>query len=222
MQGSVIAFTIFVERLEKEKLMKKIMILLLAVALTACGAVSPAQSQPPAYATVLVTVVATQEAAQQPAAVVPTQEPPTQEPPTVAPTQEALPEPTEAPAGQAAVGFNFDSISRTGDKFSLKCAPSEVSFNVTTTNNYVTDVYFYYRMEDLASGIISPWFNAGTMKNDGNGNYSLVFSALDVNPDVRYKQGWMDYQFVATSKQGGAVGRSEKYIKLITWSLDCP
>jgi hypothetical protein len=197
--------------------MKKIMILLLAVALTACGAASPAQPQPTAYATVLVTVVATQEAAQQPAAVVPTQEPP-----TVAPTQEAMPEPTEAPAGQAAVGFNFDSISRTGDKFSLKCAPSEVSFNVTTTNNYVTDVYFYYRMEDLASGIISPWFNAGTMKNDGNGNYSLVFSALDVNPDVRYKQGWMDYQFVATSKQGGAVGRSEKYIKLITWSLDCP
>jgi hypothetical protein len=197
--------------------MKKIMILLLAVALTACGAASPAQPQPTAYATVLVTVVATQEAAQQPAAVVPTQEPP-----TVAPTQEAMPEPTETPAGQAAVGFNFDSISHTGDKFSLKCAPSEVSFNVTTTNNYVTDVYFYYRMEDLASGIISPWFNAGTMKNDGNGNYSLVFSALDVNPDVRYKQGWMDYQFVATSKQGGAVGRSEKFIKQITWSLDCP
>lgn len=221
--------------------MKKILILFLAVALTACAApvteqpVQPTVAPPEPTATPIVIVetvivIATQAPTEAPpptaippTAVQPTAIPPTQPP---APTAEVvIPTVSGGPvAVDNALGAGwFVNMTRTADTFSLRCQLSrDITFRVTPTDDNITEVNFYYRTQDRATGAVFDWQNAGRMFPDANGNFTLVFSGENVNPNFRKPTAWFDYQFIGISSSGGVVGRSEKIEQQVSYTLDCP
>lgn len=219
--------------------MKKLLTLTLALAflLAGCGAIAPVQPTVPppsatpvvVVATVLVPVTVVQTQALPPTEVpTNTPVPPTQEPPTAAPAN------TSAPGGAAtatatlpadAGGNLFTSLNRSGSFISLRCLPQSITFSVSTSNTYVVQVDFYYRLENLTTQppTFTEWKNAGKMNSDKNGNYTLDFNVLQINPDLRAAaRAWFDYQFVGLAKDSNAVGRSGKISQQILYSKDCP
>ena len=218
--------------------MKKILILFLAVALTACAALVTEQPVPPTVAppeptatpiviveTVVVTVIPPQAPTEvpPPTAIPPTAVPPTQPP---APTAAIL-EPTASGGPLSiddALGAGwFVNMTRTADAFSLRCHLSkDITFSVTPTDANIIEVNFFYRTQDRATGAVFDWQNAGRMFPDANGNFTLVFSGESVNPNFRKANAWFDYQLNGISSSGGVVGRSEKIEQQVSYTLDCP
>jgi len=222
--------------------MKKIFILLLAIALTACAAPAAATEQPTAappeptstplvvVETVVVVVTSTQAATEVPP---PTAVPASPIPPTAAlETQAAAP--TAAVVNTAADGGAvtldnalgagwFVNMTRSADAFALRCQLSkEITYRITPTDANITAVDFYYRTEDRSTGAVFDWQNAGRMLPDANGNFTLVFSGESVNTNFRKPNAWFDYQFVGLSRSGGVVGRSEKIEQQVSYTFDCP
>ena len=224
--------------------MKKIIVVLLAVALTACASPVPteqavvAPSEPTATPVVVVQTVVV-EATQAPTDVLPpTEVPPTAVPPTAEPVVvTVVVEATQAPAEQQpaadtngnlitvdnALGAGwFVNMTRTGKNLSLRCQLyKEITFTVTPTDPNIKAVDFYYRLQDRSTGAVFEWQNAGRMIPDANGNFSIVFSGEDINANFRKPLAWFDYQFIG-SNTTGVVGRSEKIVQQIDYTNDCP
>jgi hypothetical protein len=208
--------------------------MLLSLALSACGALPSSPGVAPTPAVIVQTVLVT---------VIPTEEPSNVPPPTLAPsitpqvlvvtaTPEASPAtvgPTgTVPTGEATAPFPpnpggdvFTNLTRSGDKFSLRCQPDTISFGVSTSNVYVTGVDFWYRIQDRLSISISGWIFGGSMESDKQGNFTIAFPASRVDEDVRSHRAWFDYQFVGVNKTGDVVGRTAKLAKQVTYTIDC-
>jgi hypothetical protein len=216
--------------------MKKLIFVLLAVVLAACSTPAAPTEQP---------VVAPAEATQTPVVIVQTVmvEQPTQppaEPPTAAPVVvtvvvEATQPPGQEPAATAVVDANgpikldealgkgvFTAMTMTDDNLTLRCAPRDITFDVTTLNSAIEDVLFWYRVADAERKYPTEYKNFGEMTDNGNGNYTLVFKGEDVHPDVRIDGGWLDFQFVGLAKDGNVVDRSQPIESLIKYTFDCP
>jgi hypothetical protein len=239
---------------EKEKTMKRNIIIFLALtlALAACAAPAPtaqpiatqAPVQPTQTAavvvetvvekvieTVVVTVVPTQLPTEVPSVTPlppPTEVPPTQAAPaaTQPPVQAAAPADTTGgliPVDDALGAGWFVGMTRNRNDFALRCQLSkEINFSVKPADPNITQVQFYYRIEDRATGAVFDWQNAGKMLPDANGNFALAFSGDNVSANFRKPNAWFDYQFVGLSKTGGVVGRSEKIIQQVSYTFDCP
>ncbi|MBN1303954.1 MAG: hypothetical protein JXA13_05920 [Anaerolineales bacterium] len=216
-------------------------LLVLFAFVTASCAQMPA-APPPVVETVVVTVVATQPAPPTP---IPTLPPPPTAIPTLPPPDTATPEPTaepaEAPAEPAANNASpadppaaeipvlsssdgvFTSITWKTDHFSLRCVPKSNTFTVVIDNGYVERVYLYYRIRDKKNPdyLVSEWKNGGEMEYIGKDTYEMVFSGELVHPDLRAKEAFFDFQFIATNKVDDVVSRTEKLEDYITYSIDC-
>jgi len=217
--------------------MKKIIVLLLAVALTACSTpVTP--TQPPVAAVVEpsatpVVVVQTVVVEASPA---PTDvPPPTVVPPTVAPVvvtvvvEATQPAPAVTADGNAPIALDvalgkgvFTNMTMSGNAFTLRCAPRDITFNITTTNADIIDVVFYYRIVDFKRLYPKEWKAFGKMVADGSGNFTLTFTGEDVHPDWRIDGSWFEFQFVGLAKSGNVVDQSEKIEELVKYTYDCP
>ncbi len=215
--------------------MKKFLLISLVFMLAACGVAPVQQVQPTAViATVLV-----------PAEVPPTAIPPTAQVIVVTATSEpATPVPppaqvvvvtaTNAPVANATSGGPialddtlgkgvFSNITMSGDTLTLRCSPREITFTAKAILPDIVDALLYYRIVDNPAGLYpSEWQNGGSMKGDGNGNFTIVFGGDDVNENLRLDKAWLDIQFIGLNKGGAAVDRSEKIEKLITYRIDCP
>lgn len=221
--------------------MKKIVVLILALALAACGAPTteqPVASPPEPTATPVVVVqTVVVEATLAPTDV----PPPTAVPPTVAPVVvTVVVEPTQPPAATAAVAGAtasggpisldnalgkgvFINMTMSGTEFSLRCFPRDITFNITSNNLDIVDAELYYRIVDQPKALYySEWKNAGKMERKGSGNFSVVFSGEDVHPDLRLDLAWFEFQFVGLSKGAGRVDATQKIEKLVTYRIDCP
>jgi hypothetical protein len=230
--------------------MKKIFVLILvfALALTACDAlVSPTQapvlepsSVPPTAEVIVVTVEVPVEVTVlptvappttvstevQPATPAPTEVPPTEAAPTEAAPTEAAPAANAPSGGPVTVdaslwGGYFKDVTYSNPSFSLRCPPKEITFTATVNDPAITAVDFYYRIEDQKGTTISEWKNIGRMQPTGNGAFSLMMSGETIHPDLRKALAWFDFQLVGLNKGGAAVGRTEKIIQLVTYTIDC-
>ena len=229
--------------------MKKVLILVLALVLSGCGAltpVSPTAAPPPTaqvvIATVLVPVVATQ-----PASPVPTDTavPPTPTPQVVVVTATsantaAAPAATATSGGPAtatatlpsdAGGLSkagvvlFSNLTRSGSYFNLRCPPQDITFSVSTSSVYVVEVDLYYRMEDLTTvpPTISGWKGLAKMNGDKNGNYTVDINTSQLSTDLRTSaKSWFDYEFIGIAKDGNSVGHSGAISQQVLYLKDCP
>lgn len=222
--------------------MRKILLILLALLLASCGLVQPVQQElpTPIIATVLVTVIAPTEVVPPTAIPLPTQAP--TEIPTLAPTETLVPtvalQPTEilptldastnSDITPVSVGNNlgkgvFTNIAISSDIFSLRCYPREITIHITANLPEIVAAVMYYRIVDNPAGLYpSEWQNVGEMKSDKKGNFSIVFTGLNVHPNLRLDKAWMDVQFIGINKGGGVVDRTQKIERLITYLKDCP
>jgi hypothetical protein len=224
---------------QKEKTMKRSLITFLALVLVACG--TPAATEQPTLAptepsatpvviveTVIVTVIPTDMPTE-----VPSSTPlplPTEVPQQATPTEVTAPTAAIVDAGAGLIAADdvlgagwFANLTRTASAFSFRCQLSKnITFSVKPTNPDIKQVDFYYRIEDRATGAVFDWQNAGRMLPDPSGNFTLVFSGENVNANFRKPNAWFDYQFIGMSRSGGVVGRSEKIVQQVTYTLDCP
>jgi len=220
--------------------MKKLFILLLAVVLVACSAPAVPTEQPvaavvePSATPVVVVQTVIVEATQAPTEV----PPPTAVPPTAAPvvvtvvvqpTQEAAVQPTTQPAGDAPIALDnvlgkgvFTNMTMSSSNLTLRCAPRDITFNITTPNIDIADVVFYYRTVDLKRLYPKEWKAFGKMDANGNGNFTLTFSGEDVSPDWRLDNSWFEFQFVGLAKSGNVIDQSQKIEELVKYTFDCP
>ena len=181
--------------------------------------------------TVVVTVVPTQVPTEVPS--VTPLPPPTEVPPTQAVAEATQPPVQVAAPAETAGGLItvddvlgagwFAGMTRNRNDFALRCQISkEITFSVKPLDPNITQVQFYYRIEDRATGAVFDWQNAGKMLQDANGNFALVFAGDRINANFRKPNAWFDYQFVGLSKSGGVVGRSEKIVQQVSYTFDCP
>ena len=220
--------------------MKKLIVfsLILAVTLTACDALySPTQEPvvepttvPPTAEVIVVTVEVPVEVTSVVPAEPPAPEPTATQPPPPAPSEaaptEAAPVESAPSGGPLAVdaslwGGYFKDITYSTDKFSLRCQPKEITITATAVDPYIVDVDLYYRIEDRQGTYITEWKNVGKMKTTGNGVFTKTFSGEDIHPDLRKALAWFDFQLVGLNKQADAVGRTEKIVQLVTYTIDC-
>lgn len=219
--------------------MKKLLIIVLAFILTACGA-APAQ-QPQATPIVVTVVVPAspvpQEALPQPT-LVPTQIPPTTAPTEVPPTAQVIvvtatsAAAVSAPPAAAGSEIKFDEVLGKGvftnmtvseNTLTLRCTPREITFNITASLPDITDAIMAYRIVDNPAGLYpSEWQSNIKMKGDGKGNFSIVFGGDDVDENLRLDKAWLDVQFIGLNKGGAAVDRTQKIERMITYYKDCP
>ena len=219
--------------------MKRLTLILLVTLLAGCGVLQPVPPTPQPtpvpptpqviLATVLVTVIPTERPTMVP---VPTNTPlPTLALPTGTPAVESTPA-TEAPASGAEgsvtvppsfYGSTFSKIVFSDDSFSLRCEGHQsITFDLTASDIYVAAVEFYYRIHAKGSTDVPDWSRGGTLQGDGGGHFFLTYNADQVAPDNRKANGWFDIQFVGLNKLGQVVGRTEKIVELVTYTLDCP
>lgn len=222
--------------------MKPIFVIFLVLVLAACAAPVPVVEQPTSappeptqtpiviVETVVVTVIPTNVPAEAPSA---TPVPPPTEVPATQPQAEA----TQPPAAAADTGGTsggpvtvddsfgagwFTELTRSRNDFSLRCLQNkEITFSVKPVDPKITQVDFYYRIQDRATGAIFDWQNAGRMIRDANGGFTLAFSGERVNANFRKPNAWFDYQFIGSSGSG-VVGRSEQIEQQVSYTFDCP
>lgn len=222
--------------------MKKSFVLLLALVLVACGPapvtapavpteepVQPTQTPMVIVETVVVTVIPTNVPTEVPSATPlppPTEAPATQPPPPTAEVVAAAP--VESTGGLVTMdntlgGGWFTDITLTGSTLSLRCQLNQaITFSVKPVDPNITQVDFYYRIEDRATGAVFDWQGPRRMLGDGKGSYTLTFTGEDVNANFRKPNAWFDFQFVGMSKSGGRVGNSEKIVQQVSYTFDCP
>lgn len=226
------------------------LVVFLTLILVACAAPVPTADQPtsappePTQTPVVIVETVVEKVVETVVVtVVPTQ------PPTEVPSSTPLPAPTEVPPTQAAAeatqppaptvaapdtsgspitvdnalgGGYFVDMTRTRNDFALRCQPSkEITFSVKPSDPNITQVDFYYRIQDRSTGAVFDWQNAGRMISGATGTFTMVFSGDDVNANFRKPNAWFDYQFIGSSRSG-VVGRSEKIEQQVTYTFDCP
>ncbi len=218
--------------------MKKLLLILLAVAMTACAAPATPAAQPVAPQPVVVTVVVqptdVPQQPQQPVivtVVVPaTAEPaqPTAIPPTQAPAVAASPDPNAAAAGPVVLDDIlgkgvFSNITLSGTEFTLKCLPRELTITATASLIDIAEAQLFYRVRDYPKALYdSQWRSAGKMDKVGNGVFSMTLTGETVHPDSRLDPGWFDFQIVGLNKGGGVIDRTQQIEKLIIYRINCP
>jgi hypothetical protein len=221
--------------------MKKIIILslILVIALAACDTLaSPTQAPvveptavPPTAEVIVVTVEVPVEVTAEAPAAAPTPMPTATQPsapaaPTEMPPTEAAPAVSAPAGGPLAVdsslwGGFFQDITYSSDSFSLRCQPKDITITAKAIDPYIVDVDLYYRIEDRQGTYITEWKNSGKMNATGNGNFTKTFSGEDIHPDLRKALAWFDFQMVGLNKSADAVGRTEKIVQLVTYTIDC-
>ena len=207
--------------------MKRKVYLIMILVLTGCSAIPAAQSAEPNNPTPIV-VVQTVLVPQPSDAATPVAATPLAVQPQVAQQSQAFGTqsaviPVTGPIAIPATfnGKSFTNLSVSGDKFSLRCEPKQISFDATTTDVYITQVDLYWRLRDKHSTFVENWSWGRTLETDGLYHFWITISGSDIPPDVRKRQAWFDFEFVGMNKYGEAIGRTEKITDLVSYTIDC-
>jgi hypothetical protein len=137
------------------------------------------------------------------------------------PTLIIAPGPTEI-ATQSIDGDLFSKVSRSTAVLHLQCDPLEIIFDVTIKDPSVKGVVFFFRMKDKATGLVNVWSNGENMRTAGNGMFEFIFRASAIPGDARYKDAWVQYQFVGVDQDRQSIGHSQIFSEDITFAPKCP
>ena len=137
------------------------------------------------------------------------------------PTLTLSPRPT-ATALQLIDGDLFSKVSRSTAVLHSHCDPLEIIFDVTVKAPNVEGVVFFFRMEDKATGLVNGWSNGENMRSVGNGMFEFIFRASAIPGDARFKDAWVQYQFVGINQAGKNIGHSQIFSEDITFTPKCP
>jgi hypothetical protein len=156
-------------------------------------------------------------------------------PPTVSPTPPStatvalaafptltLPPTPTATATPSVDGNLFSKVSRSTSVLHLRCDPLEIIFDVTVKDPKVKGVVFFFRMKDKATGLVSSWLTGGDMRPVGNDMFEFNFRASTIPADVRYKDAWVQYQFVGINQDLQSIGHSQIFSEELTFTPKCP
>jgi hypothetical protein len=137
------------------------------------------------------------------------------------PTLTITPIPTST-ATQSIDGNPFFEVSRSTTELHLRCDPLEIIFDVTVKDPNVKSVVFFFRMKDKATGIVNGWSNGENMRAVGNNMFEFNFRASAIPGDARYKDAWVQYQFVGVNQTQQSIDRSQIFGEDITFTPKCP
>ena len=225
--------------------MKKLVLIALSLAMAGCGAFQPVPTAtstppptpiPPTAQVIVVTSLVT---------VIPTQAPTKTFTPTVtlnaptvppilltleavSPTSEAAttstvtPETGEVGVPASLLGGVFESVTFSSNRFSLRCEPQTIHFEVRISDMHISLVEFYYRVRGKTSTFTPDWTRGGTLETDNAGRFWLDYAASDVVPDNRKADAWFEVEFVGVNNLTQVVGRTEAITELISYTIDCP
>jgi len=128
----------------------------------------------------------------------------------------------EPTATQPDLGELFSKISRSSAALHMKCDPQEVIFDVTVKSADVKGVAFFFRMKDKNTGLVNPWSNGENMRSAGNNIFEFIFQASAIPEEARYKEGWVQYQFVGIDKNRQSIGHSQIFSNDLSFTISCP
>jgi hypothetical protein len=202
--------------------MKKLLVILLVLALTACVA------GPTKTPTALPTDVPAEEPTDVPA---PTEEPTDEPAPTEAPEEE----PTAEPASGNSFGdFEFTD-KQTGDTrtgsaefsagaFAHDCdtLPDVLTLTVTANEEDIYKVNYVYRLTSATAGTISTgWSGDAKMEVLGDGKFKIDFPESQIPSEAVTWDAWFDVQFIAFDQQDITYS-SPIFAKVIKYTYGCP
>jgi len=213
--------------LKKGDLMRRFLFPALVLLLSSCAGPAPATASSESSPTPIVIVQTVLVTSEVPAAAVPsaTVSVPATLPPVA---QSATPGATSAVGAPGPItipasfyGPVFTNVTVSTDTFSLRCAPKEITFDLTSGDIYITQVDMYIRVRDKHSLDVPNWNWSRTLETDGLAHFWVTLKGEDVPPDSRKDQAWFDFQFIGISKNGGVIGRTEKIKDQVSYTIDC-
>jgi hypothetical protein len=147
--------------------------------------------------------------------------------PTLTVALVALPSLTISPnpaatATQSIDGDLFSKVTHSTAVLHLRCDPLEIIFDVTVKDPNVKGVVFFFRMKDKATGLVNGWSNGENMRPVGNNMFEFNFRASAIPGDARYKDAWVQYQFVGVDQNRQSIGNSQIFSEDITFTPKCP
>ncbi|HEY3312180.1 MAG TPA: hypothetical protein VGK00_11125 [Anaerolineales bacterium] len=116
----------------------------------------------------------------------------------------------------------FQKITQSTDILHTQCDPLEIIFDVTVNSSEITNVVFFFRMKDKASGMVIPWSNGESMRSAGNGTFEFIFRSSAIPNEARYNEAWVQYQFVGVDRNLKNIGHSQIFSEKLTFKPGCP
>ncbi len=122
------------------------------------------------------------------------------------------PTPTPALLSFGKPEISTDTLYFYGPNSRSDCGPKEVRFQIGLSSSAgVANVLFFARLKEQSSGRLGAWSTGVSMTPLGNNTYEITLWSENI-PDVRtFGESWLQYQFVALDKAGGAIVRSEVF-----------
>jgi hypothetical protein len=132
---------------------------------------------------------------------------------TSIPTKTPLPQPTPSSPGE---GFESVVVSESKLFWGI-CKPHEATMTVTVLHpEEATTVYLFFRLVSTTKDDSTPWVGTVT-DNNGNGTFTYLLRANLIPHRKDYMKAWFQYQFVAENDKEVVVGRTQIYLKSLTF-----
>ncbi len=132
--------------------------------------------------------------------------------PTATPTSTATVTPTPTLSG-----LKFIDPWISTDKFYYRgttCGPVKVQFQIGVSNpDLVHSVGIFFQLKDKSNGTLSGWSQGYAMSSIGGVKYfyTLLASDLPGYAAWKFKESWLQYQFVANDKDGTPLAHSDVF-----------
>ncbi|MCX6079663.1 MAG: hypothetical protein NTW32_09050 [Chloroflexi bacterium] len=117
----------------------------------------------------------------------------------------------------------LSAVTLSTQVISSVCDPKVVRFEATSARQDVFSVVLFYRLRYKASGEQTAW-NAGLVMKPLAGVFVYDLQAVNIKEFNKFKEtaAWLQYQLVATDRQGNILGRSQVFADRLTIIGVCP